>query len=61
MIYYVDCKARTEGDGSKERPFKNINDAAKIACADEFISSFPEGYDTLLGQGGANLSGGDII
>lgn len=32
--------------------------AAKAAQAHEFISAFPEGYDTVLGQGGVNLSGG---
>lgn len=44
MIYYVDCKARTEGDGSKERPFKNINDAAKIACAGDEVLVAPGTY-----------------
>ena len=32
--------------------------AAQIACADGFICSFPDGYDTRLGQNGVNLSGG---
>lgn len=32
--------------------------ACRIACVDEFISSFPKGYDTDLGQGGVNVSGG---
>lgn len=32
--------------------------AAKMACADEFIRSFPQGYDTLLTAGGSNLSVG---
>ncbi|WP_133969234.1 ABC transporter ATP-binding protein [Eubacterium limosum] len=32
--------------------------AAKAACAHDFIMSFPEGYDTYLGQGGVNVSGG---
>lgn len=32
--------------------------AAETACADEFIAKSPQGYDTLLGQGGVNLSGG---
>ena len=32
--------------------------AARIAAAHDFISAFPEGYDTLLGRGGVNLSGG---
>ena len=32
--------------------------ACKLACADDFISSFPEGYDTRIEQGGSNVSGG---
>ena len=32
--------------------------ACKIAQADSFISAFPEGYDTYIEQGGANVSGG---
>lgn len=32
--------------------------AARTACADSFIESLPDGYDTILGQGGVNLSGG---
>ncbi len=35
-----------------------IISAAKVAQAHDFISSFPEGYDTYLEQGGSNLSGG---
>ena len=32
--------------------------AAKLACADEFISQFPDGYNTYIEQGGTNVSGG---
>ena len=32
--------------------------ACKLACADEFITSFPDGYDTHIEQGGSNVSGG---
>lgn len=32
--------------------------AAKLSCADEFVSGFKDGYDTYLEQGGSNLSGG---
>ena len=32
--------------------------ACKLACADEFIESFPDGYDTRIEQGGNNVSGG---
>ena len=32
--------------------------ACKLACADEFIRNFPDGYDTHIEQGGSNVSGG---
>ncbi|MBQ9888444.1 MAG: ABC transporter ATP-binding protein [Bacteroidales bacterium] len=32
--------------------------ACRLACADEFISAMPDGYNTVVEQGGANLSGG---
>ena len=32
--------------------------ACKLACADEFIEKMPEGYDTVIEQGGTNVSGG---
>ena len=35
-----------------------IENACKIAQAHDFIASFPDGYQTNLGQGGVNLSGG---
>ena len=36
----------------------DIERAARIACADEFIAVLPDGYDTVLGEDGAGLSGG---
>ncbi len=33
--------------------------AAKAACCDDFIESLPEGYQTVIGEGGASLSGGE--
>ncbi len=32
--------------------------ACKLACAHEFIQTFPDGYDTFIEQGGKNVSGG---
>lgn len=34
-------------------------DAAKKACCHEFIAALPEGYDIIVGGGGAHLSGGE--
>ncbi len=44
--------------GSREADEQEIHQAARAACADEFINGFSQGYDTVLGQGGVNLSGG---
>ena len=33
-------------------------EACRLACADDFISTFPDGYDTYIEQGGTNVSGG---
>lgn len=44
--------------GLEEASMEDIRRAARIACADDFVSAFPDGYDTLLGQNGVNLSGG---
>ena len=37
---------------------EEIEAACRVACAHDFIMSFPKGYDTDLGQGGVNVSGG---
>ena len=34
-------------------------EACKLACLDEYISSLPNKYDTIVGEGGVNLSGGE--
>ena len=44
--------------GNKEATDEELVQACKLACADEFISLFPDGYDTYIEQGGANVSGG---
>ena len=37
---------------------EDLDWACHVACADEFIESFPNGYENDLGQGGVNVSGG---
>ena len=44
--------------GNENASDEEIIEAAKLAQADEFISSFPERYDTFIEQGGTNVSGG---
>ncbi|WP_022777528.1 right-handed parallel beta-helix repeat-containing protein [Butyrivibrio sp. AE3009] len=44
MIYYVDASSFRDGDGSESRPFKNINDAARIAVAGDEIVVKPGIY-----------------
>lgn len=44
--------------GNENATDQELIDAAKLAQADDFISSFPEGYDTFIEQGGSNVSGG---
>lgn len=44
--------------GDENASFDEIRSAAKIAQADEFVMNFPDGYQTDLGQGGVNVSGG---
>lgn len=44
--------------GNKNATDEEIADACRAADAESFINSFPDGYETVLGQGGVNISGG---
>jgi ATP-binding cassette subfamily B protein len=44
--------------GKEDANDEEVIEAAKVSQAHDFIASFPEGYNTQLGQGGVNLSGG---
>ena len=44
--------------GNKDATDEEMRHACRLACADEFIESFPDGYDTYIEQGGTNVSGG---
>lgn len=44
--------------GNEDATQEELTDACKIAQADSFVTSFQDGYETELEQGGSNLSGG---
>lgn len=45
--------------GKPDAPIEKVIEAAKKACCHDFISALPKGYDTVIGEGGASLSGGE--
>ena len=45
--------------GRPDATHEQVVEAAKKACCHEFIESFPDGYNTIIGEGGATLSGGE--
>lgn len=44
--------------GDPDATLEDCRRACRLACADEFIEKMPEGYETRIEQGGANVSGG---
>ena len=44
--------------GNEHATDEEVREAARLACADEFVEQFPEGYDTYIEEGGTNVSGG---
>ena len=44
--------------GNPDATLEDCKEACALACADEFIDRFPDGYDTWITQGGTNVSGG---
>nr|WP_321973484.1 ABC transporter ATP-binding protein [Paratractidigestivibacter sp.] len=44
--------------GDEDAIDEEVHEAARLACADEFVDGFPKGYDSWIEQGGSNVSGG---
>ena len=44
--------------GNKDATDEQCKEACRLACADDFIENFPDGYNTMITQGGTNVSGG---
>ena len=45
--------------GKPDATHEEVVAAARRACCDDFIEALPKGYDTVIGEGGASLSGGE--
>lgn len=45
--------------GREEATHEEVVKAAKLACCDEFINQLPDGYNTVITEGGSSLSGGE--
>ena len=45
--------------GRPDATHEEVVAAARAACCDDFIDALPDGYNTVIGEGGASLSGGE--
>lgn len=59
VFLFHDTIANNIRFGQPEAPMEAVIEAAKKACCHDFIMTLPDGYDTLIGEGGASLSGGE--
>ena len=59
VYLFVDTIENNIKFGCPDATHEQVVEAAKKACCHEFISSLPEGYETVVGEGGGTLSGGE--
>jgi len=59
VYLFEDTVANNIRFGEPEAPMERVVEAAKKARCHDFIMSLPNGYDTVIGEGGASLSGGE--
>ncbi len=59
VYLFQDTIANNIRFGQPEAPMEKVIEAAKKACCHDFIMQLPDGYDTVIGEGGASLSGGE--
>ncbi len=59
VYLFQDTIANNIRFGQEDAPMEKVIEAAKKACCHEFIMALPDGYDTVIGEGGATLSGGE--
>lgn len=59
VYLFQDTIANNIRFGQEEASMEKVIEAAKKACCHDFIMELPDGYDTVIGEGGASLSGGE--
>ena len=59
VYLFEDTIANNIRFGEPDASMDRVIDAAKKACCHDFIMQLPDGYDTVIGEGGASLSGGE--
>lgn len=59
VYLFQDTIANNIRFGQEDASMEQVIDAAKKACCHDFIMKLPDGYDTVIGEGGASLSGGE--
>ncbi len=59
VYLFKDTVANNIRFGEPDAPMEKVVEAAKKARCHEFITALPDGYDTVIGEGGATLSGGE--
>lgn len=59
VYLFQDTIANNIRFGQPDAPMEKVMEAAKKACCHDFIMALPDGYETIIGEGDANLSGGE--
>ena len=59
VYLFQDTIANNIRFGQEDAPMEKVIEAAKKACCHDFIMALPNGYETVIGEGGTSLSGGE--
>ena len=59
VYLFQDTIANNIRFGQSDTPMEKVIEASRKACCHDFIMALPDGYDTVIGEGGASLSGGE--
>lgn len=59
VYLFQDTIANNIRFGQSDAPVEKVIEASRKACCHDFVMALPDGYDTVIGEGGASLSGGE--